>query len=117
VKRNAAGTKTELVWFIGDTQAHYDAAGAVTHVYSHLSLGTPVARVDRTANTTTALEYQFHGLANNTLAAVAHNGTINASFNTAPFGEVIEATNGGGSTNGLAAHKRPVASRWVPGPR
>ena len=37
-----------MIWFIGDIEAHYDGAGAVTHVYSHLSMGTPVARVDRT---------------------------------------------------------------------
>ena len=44
VKRDAAGVKTELIWFIGDVEAHYDATGTVTKVYSHLSMGTPVAR-------------------------------------------------------------------------
>ena len=71
VKRDGAGTKTELVSFIRDVEAHYDGAGAVAHVYSHLSLGTPVARVDRTSNTTAAVEFQFHGLASSTLAAVS----------------------------------------------
>ena len=106
VKRNAAGAKTEMIWFIGDVQAHYNGAGALTRVYSHLSMGTPVARVERTANTTTAVEYQFHGLASNTIAAVAQDGRVNASFSYAPFGEVIEATNAGGASTGMAAHKR-----------
>ncbi|MFN0247582.1 MAG: RHS repeat-associated core domain-containing protein, partial [Kofleriaceae bacterium] len=75
--------------------------------YSHLSMGTPVARVERTNNTTTSLEFQFHGLANNTLAAVAQGGTINASFTYAPFGERLESTDGGAPQSaGLAAHKR-----------
>lgn len=113
IKRNAAGAKTELIWFIGDTQAHYNAAAAVTHVYSHLSIGTPVARVDRTSNTATAVEYQFHGLASNTIAAVAQNGTINASFSYAPFGEVVEATNAGAATAGIAAHKRRFNDKYV----
>jgi len=106
VKRDAAGAKTELIWFIGDVQAHYNAAGAVTKVYSHLSLGTPVARVERTGATTSTLEFQFHGLASNTIAAVAQDGTINASFSYAPFGEVLEATNAGGGGQGSAVHKR-----------
>ena len=106
VKRDAAGNRTELIWFIGDVEAHYDAAGAITHVYSHLSLGTPVARVDRTGNTSTSVEYQFHGLANNTLAAVAYDGTINASFSYAPFGEVIESTNGGAASLAITQKRR-----------
>jgi hypothetical protein len=47
----------ELRWFIGDTQAHYDAAGVVTKTYAHVALGTPVARVERTANVTTAKKW------------------------------------------------------------
>jgi RHS repeat-associated protein len=109
VKRDASGTKTELVWFLGDVEAHYDGAGTPTHTYSHLSLGTPVARVDRTSNTATTLEFQFHGLGNNTLAAVAENGTVNASFRYAPFGEVIEA---GGGTAGMTTHKRRFNDKY-----
>jgi RHS repeat-associated protein len=112
VKRNATGAKTEMIWFIGDVQAHYNGAGAVTCVYSHLSMGTPVARVQRTANTTTTVEYQFHGLASNTIAAVAQDGTINASFSYAPFGEVIETTNAGGASAGTAAHKRRLNDKY-----
>lgn len=112
VKRDAVGTKTEMIWFIGGTEAHYDGVGNITHIYSHLSLGTPVARVDRTSNTATSIEYQFHGLADNTIVAVAQNGTINASFSYAPFGEVIEATNGGGATAGTAAHKRRLNDKY-----
>ncbi len=106
VKKDASGVRTEMIWFIGDTQAHYNGAGAVTHIYSNISMGTPVARVDRTADTTTSLEFQFHGLASSTIAAVAQNGTINASFSYAPFGEVLEATNAGGTAQGTPAHKR-----------
>ncbi len=106
VKRDDIGAKTEMIWFIGDTQAHYDASGAVTHVYSHVSLGTPVTRVDRTADTSTTTEYQFHGLASSTLAAVAADGTVNASFIYTPFGSVAEATNAGGGSEGVPAHER-----------
>src|SRR5204863_414568 len=81
----------------GGAEAHYGTAGAVTHGYSHLSKGTPVARVDRTGNDSTAIEYQFHGIASNTIAAVSQNGTINAAFSYAPFGQVVEATDLGGA--------------------
>ena len=104
-KRDAAGAKTELLWFIGDTQAHYDANGNVTKVYAHVSLGTPVARVERTANATTNLEYQFHGLANNTIATVATDGTVNTNLVYAPYGELVSATESGNGA-GLAAHWR-----------
>jgi RHS repeat-associated protein len=106
VKRDATGAKTELVWFLGDAEAHYDPTGTVEHVYSHLTLGTPVARIDRTSNTTTSLELQFHGLANNTLAAVDQSGTVNASFSYAPFGELVEST-------GADDHRRRLNDKYA----
>ena len=106
VKRDAANVVTELVWFSGETEAHYNLAGTVLHAYANISLGTTVARTDRTNDTTLTTEYQFHGLASSTLAAVSSTGTINASFNYAPFGEVIESTNAGGTGDGTAVHKR-----------
>jgi RHS repeat-associated protein len=114
VKRDASGNKTEMTWFLNETEAHYDGAGNLIHVYSHLSLGTPVARVDRAGNTTTNLEFQFHGLANNTLAAVDQGGTINASFSYAPFGEIVEATDaGGGLGAGVLAHRRRMNDKYL----
>jgi RHS repeat-associated protein len=112
VKRNGAGSVEELIWFLEDTEAHYNASGTVTHAYSHISLGMPVARVDRTSDSSAVVEYQFHGLASNTIAAVAQDGTINASFSYAPFGEVIEATNAGGAGAGTAAHKRRLNDKY-----
>ena len=112
VKRDAAGAKTEMIWFIGDTEAHYDGNGNVTHIYSHLTMGTPIARIDR-SKATTAVEYQFHGIANNLIAAVAQDGEINASFSYAPFGEVIEATDGGGATSGAVAHRRRLNDKYT----
>jgi RHS repeat-associated protein len=105
VRRDAAGNKTELVWFLGDSEAHFDGTGTLTHVYSHLSLGTPVARVDRTSNSSAPVEFQYHGLTSNTLAAVAYNGTTNSAFRYTPFGEVLETTDAGGAA-GAAAHRR-----------
>ena len=106
VKKDSAGNKTETIWFIVDTEAHYDGAGNWVHSYANVSIGTPVARVDTGLSFIGKLEYQFHGLANNTLAAVdSSTGTVNARFSYAPFGEVIEATNAGTSA-GLAAHRR-----------
>ncbi|MBX3159707.1 MAG: hypothetical protein KF773_27300 [Deltaproteobacteria bacterium] len=104
VRRDSAGLKTEMVWFIGDTEAHYDSSGSVTHVYSHPSLGTPVARVDRTTNTATVLEYQFQGLSSSTLATVDHAGTVTASFIYSPYGATLEADEG--APGALVAHVR-----------
>lgn len=107
VKRNAAGAKTGAIWYIRDTEAHYDANGLVTRAFGHVTMGTPVARTDRSGDGPSNIEYQFHGLAGNTLAAVDQSsGTVNSSFIYAPFGEVIEATNAGGVTNGLTVHRR-----------
>jgi RHS repeat-associated protein len=114
LKRDASGTKTELIWFLGDTEAHYEGSGSLDHVYSHLSLGTPVARVDRTGNTSTSLEFQFHGLASNTLATVDQSGTINASFDYAPYGEIVESTDAGSASGaGVAAHRRRLNDKYV----
>jgi len=74
----------------------------------------PVGRVDhRGTGTGAPLELLFDGLGNNTLAAVnGETGTVNASFNYAPFGEVIEATDGGGSTAGVAVHQRRFNDKY-----
>lgn len=112
VKRNASGTKTEMIKFAGDVESHFDGAGTATKIYTNVSLGTTVARVERTSNTRTALEFQFHGHASNTLAAVAQNGTINAGFLYAPFGERLESTDGGGATQGVAAHRRRFNDKY-----
>jgi RHS repeat-associated protein len=111
VKRDAAGNKTEMIAFLGDTQAHYNAAGTIVHAYSHLSLGTPVARVDRTGPLATTVEYQFHGLSSNTLAAVDQGGTINASFSYSPYGALVQSTNLGGST-GIISHRRRFNDKY-----
>ncbi len=103
-----------MIWFLSETEAHYDGAGNLVHVYSHLSLGTPVARIDRTGNTSTNLEFQFHGLANNTLAAVDQGGMINASFSYAPFGEIVEATDAGSGVGaGVLAHRRRMNDKYL----
>jgi RHS repeat-associated protein len=113
VKRDAFGAKTEMRWFIGDTEAHYNDTGTIKRVYSYVSMGTPVARVERSNTGSASLEYQFHGLGNNTLAAVDQStGAVNASFVYAPFGEIIEATEGGASV-GLSAHRRRMNDKYV----
>ncbi|MCW5954919.1 MAG: hypothetical protein KIT69_21905, partial [Propionibacteriaceae bacterium] len=107
VKRDAAGDKTEMTWFLGDTQVHLDDTGATMHAYVHISMGMPVARFRRTGDTTVSRENQFHGLGNSTLAAIDHaTGDVNASFTYSPFGAVVEATDAGAPTDGVTAHKR-----------
>jgi RHS repeat-associated protein len=112
VKRDNLGNKTEFVYWVGDVEAHYDDSGNVTHIYSYLSMGTTVARVDRTSNTSTSVEFLFHGLGDSTLAAVDKaTGIVNASFSYAPFGEVLEAIDGAGS-EGLASHNRRFNDKY-----
>lgn len=114
VKRDASGTKTELIWWLHDTEAHYDGSGVKQHVYSYVSLGTPVARTDRDGTGTAKLELTFHGLANNTLAAVDRDtGAVNTSFSYAPFGEIVESTDAGASSGaGVAAHRRRISDKY-----
>jgi RHS repeat-associated protein len=122
IYRDAAGMKTGLRWFIGETEAYYVASGVgantatLSKVYAHPSLGTPVARIERTGPLATdaKIEYQFHGLGSNTLAAVASDGTVNASFVYAPYGEVVEATDGGAPAGaGKDKHRRRVTDKYV----
>jgi RHS repeat-associated protein len=95
VRRDASGSFTELVWFDEGTEAHYSSpSDPAKRTYANISLGTPLARISRNC-TGAALEFQFHGLANSTLAAISSTGVVNASFYYAPFGEVITATSKG----------------------
>jgi RHS repeat-associated protein len=123
IKRNSAGVKTELRWFIGGAEAHYSLSAAtpavatLIKVYSHASLGTPVARIERTSNAVNTIEYQFHGLGSNTIAAVSGEGVVNASFAYAPYGEVIESTDVGAlpvnGLNGKDKHRRRVTDKYI----
>lgn len=114
-RRDADGSITEIVSFVDNGEWHHDATGAITRAYGMISFGTTAARVTRTSQSApSTLEYQFHGLANNTIAAVDQaTGTVNASFSYAPFGEIIEATNGGGTSAGIDAHLRRMNDKQV----
>jgi RHS repeat-associated protein len=115
--------KTELRWFIGGAEAHYalsaatPAVATLIKVYSHATLGTPVARIERTSNAVNTIEYQFHGLGSNTIAAVSGEGVVNASFAYAPYGEVIESTDVGAlpanGLNGKDKHRRRVTDKYI----
>lgn len=112
-KRDASGALTEVVTFTGEGEAHYNATGALQNVFTYLTSGAgpAIGRVDRNSMTST-VELDFHGLGDHTLAAVdTSSGTINASLSYAPFGEVFESTDGGGS-EGLAAHRRRFNNKY-----
>ncbi len=114
VTRDASGAHTGAVFFIEDTEIHHDASRDPVKAVAHVSLGTPVLRVDRTSDTDLDVEYQAHGLANSTIAAVdQQSGTINTSMIYGPFGDLIEATNAGGTANGLTVHHRRLNDKIV----
>jgi RHS repeat-associated protein len=110
LKRDANGTKSGRVQFLGEMEVHFDHSDVRTHALLHLSLGTPIARVRRT-NTSTGLEYMFHGLANNTLASVTSAGVTTAAFSYTPFGEVVETVDFGGSL-GADSHRRRFNDKY-----
>jgi hypothetical protein len=55
VKRDAAGNKTEMIWFIGAVEAHYTASGANTKVLSHVTFGPVAARFERSEDAPSTL--------------------------------------------------------------
>ena len=113
VKRDATGSKTGMIWFMREAEVHYNATGTVTRAFSHVSLGTPVFRLDRSTDGPAIAEYQFHGVAGNTLAAIDQaTSTINASFNYGPYGEIVEATSFN-ATVGLPWHRRRMNDKFV----
>jgi len=106
VKRGANGAVTGMIWYHGEVEAHYAPAATVaSQVYSHVSLGTPIARIDRTSDTVASVEFQFHGLGDSTLTTVAFPNSINTTFNYGPFGDLLESTTSAGAT-GIGTHKR-----------
>jgi len=115
VKHDGTGAKTETIWFTNEVEGHYDGSGNWMHSYAHVNMGTPVARVDTGSSLIGKVEYQFHGLANNTLAAVDQStGTVNTCLDVAPYGEVIEATDAGsGSGAGFSVHRRRLNDKFV----
>jgi RHS repeat-associated protein len=113
LKRDASGAELELIWFIGGQETHYAPGGAVTSTNVYVSLGGSIGRVHRETGGTTSLEYLFHGLGENTIAAVdAPTGAVNASFSYAPFGELLETTDSGGA-NGVDGHRHRMNDKYV----
>ena len=105
LKRDTSGNKIELIWKNEGTEAHYDSSGALTHVYSYVNFGAEVARVDRTSNTTTDVEYSYQGQDSSPLISVgATTGTPTSYASFSPFGEVLESydsTGWNGHSRGL----------------
>jgi RHS repeat-associated protein len=77
----------------------------VTSVYAHVSLETPVARAERSSNTTSLIEYHFHGLAGSALTGVGH-ASGDVLFGYTPFGQLIEAQGG-------ADHRRRFNDKYA----
>jgi RHS repeat-associated protein len=111
LKRNGAGTNTDLVWFLGGTEAHYDGTGILVDVISYLGEGTPVARVDRTSNTATTIDYLFYGLDSNLLATTDESGTTTSAITYAPSGEILE-TRSTGAAFDESAHPRMMNDKY-----
>jgi RHS repeat-associated protein len=112
VKRDASGTTKEMIWFLGEVEAHYDGTGSVTRAFGHVGFGAVAARFDRSSDAASSLEYQVHGLANNTIAAIDQKtGTVTATFSYAPFGEIVESTSSGGDS--LDTHRRLLNDKYV----
>ena len=80
-----AGQPLELRFWLGDTEIHYDAAGAVTQTLAYVSLGDPVARItDRSE-----AEYTFHDNRHNLIAVLDDAGNATASFTYSPWNETL----------------------------
>ncbi|MBA3404805.1 MAG: hypothetical protein H0U13_09020 [Gemmatimonadaceae bacterium] len=105
VKRDGNGSKTETRSFLDETEVTYDQSDLHVESLVHVSFGTPIARVKRTAVLDFEVEYHSQGLAKHTLAAVSSTGAVNAAFSYSPFGEVLETIDIGG-TSGTADHRR-----------
>lgn len=116
VKRDSVGTKSELITFLRDVESHYDGTGLLKFIYAYVQRGAPIGRITHSASAPTTFELEFHGLGNSTLATVTGDSgieTVNASFDYTPFGEVLESTNAGGTTAGVAAHPRQFNDKYA----
>lgn len=114
LRRNGSGVIVELIRFNHGAERHYDGGGNLVHTYSYITMGPTVARVDRTSNTSSDLEYTFHGLGNNVLASLDADGTTNAAFSYSPYGEVVETIDRlGPSGQSVDAHRRRLNDKYV----
>lgn len=104
---NSSGHRVSVVWILDGVERHYDAADVLQEVYSNTRLaGVGVMRLGRTASGVT-VEHEFHGLGNNTIAVVDEaTGRLDASIDYAPYGEIVEATSGGGAESLLTFPRR-----------
>jgi len=100
VTRSASLAVTAVRVFIGDAEIELTSIGGFTRSYAYLSLGTPVARIERNTAGTSSLELHFQGLANNTLVTMLPTGAIKSGFVYGPYGDVVQPI------GGLAAAQR-----------
>jgi RHS repeat-associated protein len=94
VKRDASGNQTELVWWIGDVEAHYDGAGNPLRNDSYVTVGTSLFRLTRNRACATGIvmpfDFLFHGLGDSTIATVDRFGATGTAMSYGPFGELLE---------------------------
>jgi RHS repeat-associated protein len=105
VKRSSTNAITEVRFFQGSIE-HWQAGAeliTVTKSLAHLSLGTPVARVENAST----IEYQYHSPTQSLLAAVSTASALNASFVYGPYGELLQS--GGAQTS---SHRRRYNDKY-----
>jgi RHS repeat-associated protein len=104
VRRTAFGAGgtfgvSQLKLFHGPLEVWLSSGGAATHRFAHVSLGTPVARVESRPSVTPTVETQYHSTLQSLLAAVSPSGSLEASFVYGPYGEILHAAGTAQSTH------------------
>ncbi|MCA9677457.1 MAG: hypothetical protein KC464_20705 [Myxococcales bacterium] len=101
VKRNASLAKTEVRYFQGPLEIWQPTSGGVRRI-AHVSIGTPLLRVDSQGVTSITKEVQYHSTLQSLLASVSTTGTITSAFAYGPYGEVMQTA---GSQVGTHRHR------------
>ena len=87
LSRAPKGNQIKLRQWLGASEIWYDALGKVDKSWVHVSLGTPIARIENGER----LEYSFHSILGHMILATDRYGRVKAGYNYGPFGEVLDS--------------------------
>ncbi len=94
VTKDASGFLRKARQWFGETEIWYDGVGAQEKTWVHVSLGQPVARIER-AGSNANVEYSYHSTLGHLLVSLDDQNQITAGFTYGAFGEILAQVGSG----------------------
>jgi len=88
VRRDKNGLVDRVRLWLGGTEVWYTPAGTISKTWAHVSLGSPIARIENGKT----VDYSHHSMLGNLIVSLDKDGNATAGYQYGAFGELLEST-------------------------